>query len=89
MGSVGDVQATGAPGLQQPHAYGRRWFDAAAVALLSLGCLTGTVVLLVQGGERGGDTSPPERMLRQRVRELEQRLLEQVPAAIEQRYRDY
>jgi hypothetical protein len=89
MGSVGDVQATGGPTLAQSHGFGRRWFDAAAVALLSLGCLTGTVVLLVQGGERGGDTSPPEPGLRQRVRELEQRLLEQVPAAIEQRYRDY
>ena len=77
MGQRGDVQATGAASLGQPHAFDRHWFDVAAVALLGLGCLTGTV------------TSGAESMLRQRVRELELRLLERVPAAIEQKYRDY
>ena len=89
MGSLGDAPATGAASLGQPHGFGRHWFDAAAVALLGLGCLTGTVVLLVQGSVSGPVTSAAESMLRQRVRELEQRLIEQVPAAIEQRYRDY
>lgn len=89
MGQRGDVQATGAAPLGQPHAFDRHWFDVAAVALLGLGCLTGTVVLLVQGSVSGPVTSGAESMLRQRVRELEQRLLEQVPAAIEQKYRDY
>jgi len=89
MGQRGNVQATGASSLEQPHAFGCHWFDAAAVALLGLGCLTGTVVLLVQGSASGPVTSAAESMLRQRVRELEQRLIEQVPAAIEQRYRDY
>jgi hypothetical protein len=89
MGSMGDAPATGTSFLGQPHAFGRHWFDVAAVALLGLGCLTGTVVLLVQGSVSGRVTSGAESMLRQRVRELEQRLLEQVPAAIEQKYRDY
>jgi hypothetical protein len=89
MESMGDAPATGTSFLGQPHAFGRHWFDLAAVALLGLGCLTGTVVLLVQGSVSGPVTSGAESMLRQRVRELEQRLLEKVPAAIEQRYRDY
>ena len=89
MGQRGDAPATGTSFLGQPHAFGRHWFDVAAVALLGLGCLTGTVVLLVQGSVSGRVTSGAESMLRQRVRELEQRLLEQVPAAIEQKYRDY
>jgi len=38
---------------------------------LGLGCLTGTVVLLVQGSVSGPVTSGAESMLRQRVRELE------------------
>jgi len=89
MTTLDDAQATGASPLGRPYAFDRRWFDAAAVALLGLGCLTGTGVLLVQGSVRGTGASGAEPMLRQRVRELEQRLLEQVPPAIEQKYRDY
>ena len=89
MGSMGDAPATGSSFLGQPHAFGRHWFDVAAVALLGLGCLTGTVVLLVQGSVRGPGATSAESLLRQRVQELEQRLLEQVPPAIEQKYRDY
>lgn len=89
MTTLDDAQATGASSLGRPYAFDRRWFDAAAVALLGLGCLTGTGVLLVQGNVRGPDATPAETLLRLRVRELEQRLLEQVPSAIEHRYRDY
>ncbi|MCS5691194.1 hypothetical protein NZK33_04235 [Cyanobium sp. FGCU-6] len=89
METLGDAQSSGASSLGQPNAFGRHWFDAAAVALLGLGCLTGTVVLLVQGSVRGPGATSAESLLRQRVQELEQRLLEQVPPAIEQKYRDY
>jgi hypothetical protein len=89
MGSTGEAPATGATSLGQPHAFGRHWFDVVAVTMLGLGCLTGTVALLVQGSVSGPVTPATESGLRQRVRELEQRLIEQVPAAIEQKYSDY
>ncbi|MFN9931614.1 MAG: hypothetical protein ACK55R_01450 [Cyanobacteriota bacterium] len=59
------------------------------MALLALGCVTGTVMLILQGPTGRPAASAEQQVLLQRVRELEQRLLEQVSPAIEQQYRDY
>lgn len=89
MGSWSDGPAHGFAAPGQTHAFSRQWFDTAAVALLALGCVTGTVVLILQGRIGGPGASPAQQVLQQRVRELEQRLLEQVPPSIEQKYHDY
>jgi hypothetical protein len=90
MESVGDGPASGFADLGRSNGFGRHWFDAAAVALLALGCVTGTVMLILQGTTgRPAASAEQQVLLQQRVRELEQRLLEQVSPAIEQQYRDY
>jgi hypothetical protein len=90
MESVGDGPTSGFSDLGPSNGFGRHWFDAAAVALLALGCVTGTVMLILQGPTgRPAASAEQQVLLQQRVRELEQRLLEQVSPAIEQQYRDY
>ena len=73
-----------------------RSVHGAAVLLLLLGCLTGLAILI-----RGGDEPPRPQVdartqelwqrretLKQRIWELEQRLLDGVPRSIEQNYSD-
>lgn len=70
--------------------------DGAAVLLLLLGCLTGLVLLVRRGDAVPGPqvTTPAHQPwdshadLRQRIKELEQRLLDTVPRSIEQKYGD-
>jgi len=67
-----------------------------AILLLLLGCLTGLVILIRRGeGVHRPQAGRPAQQLwqsredlRQRIWELEQRLLEAVPASIEQKYSD-
>jgi hypothetical protein len=62
-------------------------FDTWAVALLASGCLAGLSILIAR--PTFVEPAPAGvRELRERIHVLEQRLLEQVPPAIEQRYRD-
>ncbi|MCP9894200.1 hypothetical protein KBZ20_10495 [Vulcanococcus limneticus Candia 3F8] len=73
-----------------------RHVDGAAILLLLLGCLTGLVLLIRRGDEvpRPQATAPAQQPwdsredLRQRIGELEQRLLDTVPRSIEQKYGD-
>lgn len=69
---------------------GRPWLrtaDRLAVALLVAGCGVGLAGLLLRPPLPHHLPLTPEEH-QQRVRELENRLLEQVPRAVELRYRD-
>ena len=69
---------------------GRPWLrtaDRLAVALLVAGCGVGLAGLLLRPPLPNHLPLTPEEQ-QQRVRELENRLLEQVPRAVELRYRD-
>ena len=62
-------------------------FDCWAVAVLAAGCIAGLSVLILRSPSAEPQSSSGSEM-RQRIHELEQRLLEQVPKSVEQRYRD-
>ena len=62
-------------------------FDCWAVAMLAAGCISGLSVLILRSLSTEPQASSGSEM-RQRIHELEQRLLEQVPKSVEQRYRD-
>ncbi len=62
------------------------------MALLVIGCLTGLAALLWREASMPAAAPKPSasrQELMQRVRELEARLLEQVPRSIEQNYSDH
>lgn len=65
-----------------------RTADRLALALLVIGCGAGLTGLLL-GPQVPPDPLPTPEEQQQRVRELENRLLEQVPKAVEQRYSDH
>ena len=68
---------------------GEPWFnrfDCWAVAVLAAGCIAGLSVLIMQFPS--AEPQPSGNEMRQRIHELEQRLLEQVPKSVENRYRD-
>jgi hypothetical protein len=68
---------------------GEPWFnrfDCWAVAVLAAGCIAGLSVLIMQSPSAEPQSSGNE--MRQRIHELEQHLLEQVPKSVENRYRD-
>lgn len=70
---------------------GRTWLrtaDRLALALLVAGCGAGLTGLLLRPQGPPALLPTPEEQ-QQRIRELEGRLLEQVPKAVEQRYSDY
>jgi hypothetical protein len=61
-----------------------------AIAFLAFGCLTGVGAMIWK--ESSGSVSAPlpsSQELRERVRQLEARLLERVPQSIERKYVDY
>lgn len=70
--------------------------EGAAILLLLLGCLTGLTILIHRGDDvprpQAGSAAQHPRQspeaLRQRIGELEQRLLDTVPRSIEQKYGD-
>ena len=62
-------------------------FDCWAVAVLAAGCIAGLSVLILRSPSAETHSNSGSEM-RQRIHELEQRLLEQVPKSVEQRYRD-
>jgi hypothetical protein len=62
-------------------------FDFWAVAVLAAGCITGLSVLILRTPSAEPQSNRGSEM-RQRIHELEQRLLEQVPKSMENRYRD-
>lgn len=65
-----------------------RTADRLALALLVAGCVTGLTGLLLRPQVPPSLLPTPEEQ-QQRIRELEGRLLEQVPKAVEQGYRDH
>lgn len=65
-----------------------RTADRLALALLVAGCATGLTGLLLRPQVSPFLLPTPEEQ-QQRIRELEGRLLEQVPKAVEQGYRDH
>lgn len=69
---------------------GKPWLrtaDRLALALLVVGCGAGLVGLLLRPPVPLNLPATPQEQ-QQRLRELESRLLEQVPRAVEQRYSD-
>ena len=69
---------------------GKPWLrtaDRLAIALLAAGCAVGLVGLLLRPTVSLQLPPSPEEQ-QQRLRELESRLLEQVPKAVERRYSD-
>jgi hypothetical protein len=61
--------------------------DVLAIVVLSLGCIIGLVGLMVRPPKPQALPVTTEQ-LHERVRELERRMLDQVPKVIEQRYGD-
>lgn len=69
----------------------RRWpgFDIVAIALLAAGCLTGLGLQIQREWLRPAPVADPSpQALQARIRELENRLLEQVSRSIEAKYGD-
>jgi len=66
-----------------------RAFNIIAIALLAAGCLTGLGFQIRRERMRPAPAAtPPPQALKARIRELENRLMEQVPRSIEAKYGD-